>query len=124
MTTNKQLLTLRKIKKEFEMYNGRYLYLIKCNEYYKIGIAFDLDQRLSSLQGGNPYELEVVCAFKIKDARESEKLLHELFKDKRQLGEWFKLDYKDVEVIINLEPEKTIIWDKTNGNNKTTQSSK
>ena len=102
MATEKQKRAIRVIKSKFKEYTGTYLYLIRCNEYYKIGIAWDIDNRLNSLQCGNPYELELICAYKITDARECEELFKEVFKDKKHIREWFKLSNKDVEIIKKL----------------------
>ena len=37
--------------------NMQYLYIIKCNEFHKIGIANDVEARLAQLSTGNPYQL-------------------------------------------------------------------
>lgn len=67
------------------------LYLIKCNEFYKIGIANDLESRLAALQTGNPYPLVAVACFQFPNAGVVEKALHQAFADVRELGEWFEL---------------------------------
>mgnify|MGYP001582170625 CR=1 FL=1 len=91
-----------------------YIYIIKCKEFYKIGIANNLDSRLTTLQTGNPYVLEIYFAKKHKLAIKLEKYLHNYFIEKRTNGEWFKLDDKDLEKI-----KKIII---SYGNSKTEKS--
>lgn len=91
-----------------------YLYLIKCHKYYKIGITFDIENRLNSLQCGNPYELKVIIAVKNPDAKEIEEILHKKFEHKRVMREWFELSQKDIDFII--KPIKDI-YEKKNRTN-------
>jgi len=72
------------------------LYLIKCNEYYKIGVANDLKSRLAALQTGNPYPLAVEACFLFPNAAIVEKALHQAFASVRKLGEWFELGQNEV----------------------------
>lgn len=67
------------------------LYLIKCNEFYKIGIATDLENRLAALQTGNPYPLEVEACYQFVNASVVEKALHQRFSASRTIGEWFRI---------------------------------
>ena len=84
-----------KYKKESN--KGIYIYIIKCDVYYKIGIASNFESRLNSLQCGNPYELEVICAFRVKNAQKLEKELHNGLKHFNHKREWFKLESSFVE---------------------------
>jgi hypothetical protein len=77
----------------------RLLYVIRMNEFYKIGIARDLVARLRMIQTGTPYELEVIATYKLRDARAMESWLHKYFKDKRHRGEWYLLDDLDLDKI-------------------------
>ena len=79
-----------------------YIYIIKCNEFYKIGIANDLDSRISSLQTGNPYILEIYFAKKHRLAEQLEKYLHNHFIKKQISGEWFKLNENDLKEAKNI----------------------
>lgn len=90
-------------KHKQESDKGNYLYIIKCGIYHKIGIASDIGARLNVLQCGNPYELEVVCAFRIKNARQLEKDLHNGLKVFNHKREWFILEndlVEDLKVFI------------------------
>ncbi len=73
-----------------------YVYIMKCDEFYKIGTTFDLDNRHNSLQCGNPYLIEIVMAIRVPDAKVAERELQNLFIDKRVVREWFALSNKDV----------------------------
>lgn len=102
MATRKQKLAVEEYSDIYSNHKGKFLYLIKCNEFYKIGIAYNLDNRLNSLQCGNPYEIDLVFAVKCTDALEVEKLLHINFKEKWHFREWYKLEDTDVQFIKNL----------------------
>ena len=73
------------------------LYLIRCNDYYKIGIANDLQNRLASLQTGNPYPLILEACFGFPNAVVVEKTLHQSFAGVRKIGEWFALGQDDIQ---------------------------
>ena len=76
-----------------------FVYLIKCNEWYKIGKAKNVNSRLSGLQTGSPYLLELLHAIHCKDYSRAESYLHNVFADRRGLGEWFELTENDIEKI-------------------------
>lgn len=66
----------------------------------KIGIAADLDRRISQLQTGSPYTLELFKCLPFgcrEHAKEMERGLHKLFERQRTQGEWFDLDGDDVD---------------------------
>lgn len=102
MPSLKQKLQTKFFKEKFNQFDGRFLYLVKCNEYYKIGVAHDLDNRLNSLQCGNPYRLELVSAVKLMDSDYCEELLHQRYDSRRGIGEWFKLTDGDVKELLIL----------------------
>lgn len=102
MATERQKKAVKNFENKYKEFDGTFLYLIRCEQFYKIGITFNIDSRLNSLQCGNPYELELVWSAKIKDAIECEELLHGMFEKKRHMREWFKLDKEDIEFILNL----------------------
>lgn len=71
---------------------GDHIYIVKCKQFYKIGIASNFEARLNSLQCGNPYELEIVMAVRKNNAKKLERELHNglsIFNHKR---EWFLLE--------------------------------
>jgi hypothetical protein len=70
----------------------QYLYLIRCQQFYKIGITNDIKSRLAQLSTGNPFELDVVRVFGYDNAEIVERAIHQRFSDNRKRGEWFELD--------------------------------
>lgn len=66
----------------------------------KIGVATDVEARLSALQTAHAYPLEVVGIW-LGATIEDEKRLHAKFSDKRLLGEWFDMTDDEVEVAIH-----------------------
>ena len=79
-----------------------YIYLIKCNNFYKIGHTFNLDSRLNTFQTGNPYTLEIYLAIKHPKAVEIEYYLQEIFIKKKVKREWFEFSEEDIIKIKNL----------------------
>lgn len=73
-----------------------YVYIVKCNNFYKIGNTFNLESRLNSLQCGNPYPLIIVFSVKHPQAKELEIILHKHFDKKRYFREWFELTDDDL----------------------------
>lgn len=73
-----------------------FVYLVQCNEFYKIGVATNMLQRLAGLQTGNPYPLRVIAYYRIENPVEVEARLHFRFQKKSHGGEWFKFDEQDV----------------------------
>ena len=79
--------------KEAEQSN-RHTYLITDGHFLKVGSFTDgkLEQRLYTLQTGNPRKLRVLAT----SASNIEKLCHYEFEDLNVLNEWFKFDLKIV----------------------------
>ena len=79
-----------------------YLMYDTSNGYYKIGISNKPYYREKTLQSEKPtIELIASKQFPVRKIAESiEKSLHNVFSDKRLRGEWFELNKKDVEHII------------------------
>lgn len=73
-----------------------YVYLIKMDSCFKIGIAQDVESRLAQLQTGSPYDLEVVQCYEFHNAQTVEGALHQKFGDVRMRGEWFRLKENQV----------------------------
>lgn len=75
-----------------------YVYVVKLDKHYKIGISKSPETRLKEFTL-LPYELEHILIAKIKGYEVREKELHEHFADKRVRGEWFELNEEDIEYI-------------------------
>lgn len=76
-----------------------YVYVIKCEKYYKIGRTTNLKSRFSYIGVQIPFDIEIVHSIKCKDMLKTEELFHQLFKDKRIQGEWFNLTKEDINFI-------------------------
>lgn len=98
-----------------EEFTFGYVYLFKCNEFYKIGMTSDVWKRYQAVQNGIPYEVDIVEFFGCSNPNREEKSLHKRFKAKRHRGEWFKLEEDDI-VIFKEKKRKWIEKAKNNDN--------
>ena len=80
----------------------KYLYLIVCQNLYKIGVASDVFNRLAALQTGNPFPLRIAECYEFSNSEVIEKALHQKFSNRRKRGEWFDLSQKDLLVLEKL----------------------
>ena len=84
-----------------------YVYLIGEIENprkYKIGStrAKKIETRLKQLQTGNSSELYIKESFETEHPFKLEKMLHNHFKDKSLIGEWFELSEADTEAFKDI----------------------
>lgn len=77
--------------------NG-YVYVIKMENSYKIGISKTPKSRLQAFTS-LPYKVDTIMVEKVIGYDKREKELHEHFADKRVRGEWFELNEEDIEYI-------------------------
>ncbi len=88
------------------MSDKQYVYLIKSQNYYKIGRSKNPPQRMRKLAGAlPPVDPELVHVIDSKDPRRLERALHALFANKHVKGEWFVLMPEDIDVIKRITPE-------------------
>ncbi len=73
-----------------------YLYLFESAGLYKIGITQDVQQRIRSMQSGNPHSIVLIAYRIVAYAEANERNLHAHFQHCRRRGEWFALDADDV----------------------------
>lgn len=76
-----------------------YVYLIydESNNLYKIGVTKNNpNNRVNKLQTGNPTKLYIKEVYKHNYPFRIEKMLHNKFKSKQVLNEWFELSIDDV----------------------------
>lgn len=78
------------------MSNPYSVYIIKCGEFIKIGIAKDINLRLKSHKTSNPYDIELCVSFDANNrmvARKVEMLVHKKLKEMglHHRLEWFHL---------------------------------
>lgn len=81
-------------------WDGRHIYLVRCNEFVKIGIATNIRERLCEMQVGNPYKLELIKYWPSPNAVVEEEEIHQLLDQYRVRGEWFKLPAELVAAIV------------------------
>lgn len=101
---NKHYIIDEKIKNLYQKGNG-YVYLIHCKgtNYYKIGVSkLPTQNRLSNLQSGCPFELEMLHIQHCWNYYVIEKQIHKILKEKNIRGEWFEIEPKDLTKIILL----------------------
>jgi len=92
------------INKPFDGDKDGFLYVLYLRDsageyFYKIGLAKDLKRRVKEHQTSSPFKIYIAISYYVEDMREEEKELHNIFDDKRILGEWFSLNKKDLEKI-------------------------
>jgi len=94
------------------------LYIIRINEFYKIGITQNIESRLKTIETNNPYKPELIFYEKVSESFEIEQFLHRKLKRKNIKNEWFKLSKKDVKSTIKEIVKLTNIEYLTNRQNK------
>ncbi len=98
-----------------------YVYLVRCKgfDFYKIGVSkVSVEHRLSSLQTGCPFDLEVLHTGYSLGYRSIETLLHNKYRLYNERGEWFKLNNNLVnDVIMDINK---LCQDNTNANTSAT----
>ena len=75
------------------------VYVLKCNDWYKIGVAKDVKRRISEISTGNPYSLSTVLTIDTMDKDIYwEGRFHSYFgnKGRARVREWFKLINEDI----------------------------
>lgn len=80
----------------------RSVYLLKLNEFYKIGIAWDVNRRFVQLYSSSPYTIELVASKPFDNASKVEKDLHKKYHKYAVKNEWFKLPKKEVSYVKDL----------------------
>ncbi len=96
------------LKKKFhKLDTAGTIYLVTDGEFTKIGAtSYNVNKRLNELQTGNARKLHLMGYYYVANKISSEKLLHEIFKEKQVLGEWFNLSKEDIDFILSNQPQK------------------
>ena len=71
--------------------NGAYIYFITDGDYVKIGVAANVNKRLSGLQTGNVKELRVIKKIYSNEPYETEAKLHSEYSKHHIRGEWYDI---------------------------------
>lgn len=69
-----------------------YVYILKSEYGYKIGKSKKLEDRVKKFGVLLPFSFDLVCYIKTADHGKVERELHQIFKDDRINGEWFRMD--------------------------------
>jgi hypothetical protein len=88
-----------------------YLYLLECEQYYKIGISNNPKIRFTSIRTANPFEVKpVMCIFTYdrKKTKQLESMLHSRFKRMQHRNEWFTKSFEIVNLIKSKVDNKEI----------------
>ena len=98
-----------------------YVYLIGeigNDSNYKIGStrAKDVNKRLKQLQTGSSSKLYIKESFETEHPFKLEKMLHNHFKDKNLIGEWFELSESDVKTFKGICEDKMKIIESLKNN--------
>lgn len=80
--------------------NKRYIYIVVCGNYTKIGISKNISERMTALQTGNPFPINLVFAKVVEDAENIEKIIHTEYNEFNISGEWFDIEKKQINDII------------------------
>ena len=76
---------------------GEGVYLIQAeNGHVKIGCTGNLGQRFRTIETSSPCKVNLIGFYRCKDFHKEESKLHKQFADKRERGEWFRLDTQDL----------------------------
>jgi hypothetical protein len=80
-----------------------YLIRVRNSKMVKCGLSNTPPARLKQLQTGCPFELEFCGTIKPNcEPAAFERGIHEMFADRRKLGEWFQLDDSDLDLMAAL----------------------
>ena len=78
-----------------------FVYALRSGNYIKIGVAKTVDQRVKTLQTGNPIKIEIEHLKKTNNvfAYIDEKILHKKFKKYHVMNEWYRIDKDNKDLI-------------------------
>lgn len=80
-----------------------HLYVLSCGDKIKIGVTNNIENRLKSLQTGNPMPIKLEYIEERLNPEKAEHYLHRCFQAKRVNGEWFEyISVHDIRVKLML----------------------
>ena len=82
-----------------------FLYFIEAGDAIKVGVASDVENRISNMQTGNAHKIKLLHSVDMTeiDACEMEKEIHDLFHRTNLRGEWFQSTQFMAEYIENIK---------------------
>lgn len=85
-------------------HNPGYVYILSSdNGLYKIGKSKDPKGRINTLKTASPVKIELYRLFMSSDMDDAEAMLHYMFSDFREIGEWFRLSEKELQELNDRE---------------------
>jgi hypothetical protein len=110
-TKKKHIIQKPKIELKINIINpveddSGYVYFIfmkelKDKNLVKVGQTKNLSNRLSCLQTGNPFSLEIYKAIKSSQYKILETKFHDKFKSKNVRLEWFNLSFAEIDIAVD-----------------------
>jgi hypothetical protein len=88
---------------EVEKDKSGYVYVVGNHDegLYKIGMTTRTpSERVLEFSPKLPFECEIMATIRTMDARSLEREIHDLYKHKRENGEWFRLEEADIDDLI------------------------
>jgi len=74
-----------------------YLYILSCGDLLKIGVTNNIEERIKTLQTGNPQQIILEHIEQRNEAYKIETYLHQQFQSFHVRGEWYKgLTVRDI----------------------------
>ena len=86
---------------EFLKNKEGWIYLIKSNDWYKVGRTAVPEERFLKYRTENPF-VEILFNVKVKNYIRIEEIILEKYAHKKEKGEWFTFNEKDIEDIKRL----------------------
>jgi hypothetical protein len=83
--------------------NEGFVYLFRLGEFFKIGIAKDVQKRLSGIRVNTPHSIELIKSWRCRNPLTLEKRMHARFKQYKVQGEWFRLPGDAVNFLLTIE---------------------
>jgi hypothetical protein len=92
----------------------RFVYIVKCESYIKVGVSDKPFSRISTMETGNPFDLELVALLFVNGKRQAyatEHNIHKKFANDRVKGEWFNDSILDdvLEMMVTPITDKAIM---------------
>ncbi len=81
----------------------RSVYVLLCESFIKVGIAWDVDKRVRQLQTAVPFRIVLLRSWTAKNALHQEQELHLLLSRFHHSGEWFKLTAESIQIVKDFQ---------------------
>ena len=85
-----------KLDRENNIDKRRFIYIMKCDKYYKIGYASNMYERFTQYKVHNPLDVTMICNIKTPRFKEFEDWIFSNYSDKLHRGEWYHLNDDDL----------------------------